>query len=239
MNLAVAYAITASVAHAQDTAAEDQERAKVLFAQGQAFYESGRFEEAVQALSLAYDLSGKPLLLFNLTAPLERLGRWPEALEALEGYRPYAKPDEIEEIERRLTTIRERVEEQEAKDAALAEAGARSGPPASAIVLFGVGAVGLGTGTVFTARALSARSEWKGLCAGDPGLCPAEADPTVKRDRTSSVIADISMVAGVAAVGGGFAILLGSKKKKSANPEVSLWMAPTPAGASAGLGGSF
>ena len=235
MNLAFAVAVMVA-AHAQDTSAEDQERAKVLFAQGQAFYESGRFEESVQALQLAYDLSGRPLLLFNLTAPLERLGRWEEALEALEGYRPHAKPDEVEEVERRLTTIRERVEEQRATDAALAQAGAKSGPPVGAIALFGVGAVGVGTGTVFTARALSARSEWTGLCAGDPGLCPAEADPLVRRDRSSSVVADVSMVVGVAAIAGGAALLLTRKgSKNSPSPEVSLWMAPT----GAGLRGAF
>jgi len=227
---AVAWALVATPALAQDGSEEDQERAKVLFAQGQAFYESGRFEEAVQALQLAYDLSGKPLLLFNLTAPLERLGRWEEALEALEGYRPHARDDEIEEIERRLTSLRERVEEEKAREAALADARAQGGPPVGAFVLFGVGAVGIGTGTVFTARALSARNEWTGLCAGDPGLCPVSAEPVVQRDRTSSLIADISLVAGVAALGGGVAVLVAGGKKREASPEVAWWVAPTGTG---------
>ncbi len=227
-----------SSAVAQDTADEDQERAKVLFAQGQALYEQGRYEEAVDALQLAYKLSEKPRLLFNLTAPLERLGRWEEALDALERYRPDARDHEVEEVERRLAQLRERVEEERAKAEALAAAGQaaeKSGPPAGAWVLFGTGAVGLGTGTVFTARALGARGQWTDLCAGDPGICTADAQPLVKRDASSSVIADVSYVVGVAALATGAVVTLGAKKKRARAADLALYVAP----AAVGVGGSF
>lgn len=231
-------ALFAGPALAQDTPDEDQERAKVLFAQGQALYDQGRYEESVDALELAYKLSGKPRLLFNLTAPLERLGRWEEALDALERYQPHAKDYEVEEVERRLETLRERVAEEQAQADALAAASAASlkkGPPTGAWVLFGAGAVGLGTGSVFTARALGARGQWTSLCAGDPGICPAEAAPLVDRDQSSSLIADVAFTAGVVALATGAVVTLSTSRKRARDAELALYVAP----GAIGLGGAF
>lgn len=226
------------VAVAQESNDEDQERAKVLFAQGQQLYDQGRYEEAVDALELAYKLSGKPRLLFNLTAPLERLGRWTEALDAMERYQPHAKDYEVEEVERRLETLRARVAEEQAQADALAAASAasqKSGPPVGAWVLFGTGAVGLGTGTVFTARALGARSEWTSLCAGDPGICPGEAAPFYDRDRSSSVIADVAFTAGVVALASGAVVTLATSRQRAREAQLALYVAP----GAVGLGGAF
>jgi tetratricopeptide (TPR) repeat protein len=232
-----------SGAHAQEPSQEDQERAKVLFAQGEALYDQGRYEEAVKALELAYELSGKPRLLFNLTAPLERLGRWEEALDAMERYAPDARPHEQEEVQRRLVQLRERVAEERAEAEALAaatQAGQKKGPPAGAWVLLGTGAVGVGTGTVFTARALGARGQWTSLCVGDPGVCSADAQPLVSRDRSSSAIADVSYAVGIAALAAGGIVALSSKKKRAEAADlvaVDLTLAVAPNGLS--LGGSF
>jgi hypothetical protein len=83
-------------------------------------------------------------------------------------------------------------------------------------VLWGVGAVGLGSGAIFTGRALSARSDWTSQCIdGETLLCPNQSADLVQRDRTASVIADVSWVVGVGAAGAGLIVALGGKKEAS------------------------
>lgn len=206
-----------------ELSAADQARARELFLHGQALYDEARFDEAAAAFQLAYSLSGKPLLLYNMASPLERLGRWAEALDALQKYRPHAPPEEVEALDRRIAGLQAKVDEERAKEQALADAERkaatptvvvqepeRRGPKPAAVALFGVGAVGLGSGTFFTVRALSARGEWTDACVdGDPRLCPDTVDPLVRRDRTSGLLADVSWLLGLGAIGGGVAVSLG------------------------------
>ncbi len=219
----------------------DLDRAKELSKRSTQLYAEARYEEAVDALREAYSLVPNAVLLYNIATPLERLGRWDEALEALKGYRPSAKPGELDAVDRRIANLELKVAQERADREAIENArnapppATRKGPPAGAWVLLGTGVVGLGSGTVFTLRALSARTEWTGQCTeGDVRICPQGADAAVQRDRTSSIIADVSWVVGVGATGAGLAIALGGKKKKAApageTARVTLSVAPQHVG---------
>ncbi len=136
MNLWLALAVARAD---EPLSVEDEERARQLFVHGQE-----RYDQA---------------------SALERLGRWDEALEALEQYRDDARPEELETLERRITSLR------------------------GSVALLSVGAAGLGSGAAFSARALSARGQWTEQCVQrDPRLCPSSAAALVQRDTVSSLM---------------------------------------------------
>jgi tetratricopeptide (TPR) repeat protein len=70
----------ASVAHAQ-TEPSDQE-ARARFQSGHYAYESGRFEEALRDFERAYELSQRPLIVYNIGLAYERLDRLSEAIRS-------------------------------------------------------------------------------------------------------------------------------------------------------------
>ena len=212
-----------------------EERAKAMFEEGGRLYEAGQYEEAVQAFQIAYSLSPKPLLLYNMVAPLERLGRWDEALEALTTYAETAPEDEQDSLQSRITSLRIRISDRDNASAAPApepepepavvatvEPEKRGNP--LAVALFGVGAAGAGVGGVFTATALGARGQWRSSCVDAAGevLCPEDAQSAWKRDNAHSLVADIGWVVGLAGVGGGVAVTFGGGAS-----DVTLQVAPT------------
>jgi tetratricopeptide (TPR) repeat protein len=86
--------------------------ARELFQQGDAAYAKGRYEQALFAFQEAYDLSGRPQLLYNISNALERLGRYSEAIAALEKYVASGKVKDKEVVEERLANLKKRVEQQ-------------------------------------------------------------------------------------------------------------------------------
>ena len=191
---------------------DSDERAKALYDEGTRLYEAGQYEEAVEVFQIAYSLSERPLLLFNLAHALERLGRWEEARDALEQYRGVAPESDWETLDSRIRELEERIAARpaaESETVAVIEDPGKTGPPVGAYVLLGTGAAGLGVGTVFTMRALSARSEWQDACA-DGAACPAGAAEAWQRDNRSSLVADIAWGIGAVGVVGGVALSLGS-----------------------------
>ena len=212
--------LVGSSARAQEPSEADVARAKELYLEGRSLYDEARYEEAVAALQEAYRLAPTPGLLYNVASPLERLGRWQEALDALKQYRPDARPEELSGVDRRITALELKVSQERADAEALARAQqqsaepakVRKGPPAGAWVLYGVGVAGLGTGAVFTGRALSARGEWTEACTDEPRICPSSSADLVNRDRSSSLVADVAWIVGAAGAGAGLVVSLGGKK---------------------------
>lgn len=102
----------APTAEAQDADA----RARELYLRGDRHYAEGRYEEAVEAFRESYELSGRPLLLFNLANAYERLGRYEEALAALRDYAPHAPVEEEDQIRTRIANLTRRAEERAAAD---------------------------------------------------------------------------------------------------------------------------
>src|SRR5689334_19842947 len=112
---APAYAQVKTEKAANDT------RARELFQKGDTAYAEGRYEEALAAFQEAYDLSGRAQLLFNVSNALERLGRYQEAVDALEKYLSSGKAKDRDVVQKRLANLKKRVDEQKKEQEKLAK----------------------------------------------------------------------------------------------------------------------
>ncbi len=92
-------------------------RAKELYENGAQLYEEARYEDAIVAWRAAYDLSPRPLLLYNIASAEERSGQWKEAIETWNRYRAFAPSEEREVLEQRIRNLEKRVAEVEEKAA--------------------------------------------------------------------------------------------------------------------------
>lgn len=108
-------AASAQPKNASEKAALDV-RARELFQKGDTAYAEGRYEEALAAFQEAHELSGRPQLLFNVSNALERLGRYAEAVDALEKYLASGKAKDRDVVQKRLANLRRRVEDQKKVD---------------------------------------------------------------------------------------------------------------------------
>jgi tetratricopeptide (TPR) repeat protein len=131
---ACAFAVLASpvrahaAGHAHASHAETNEtdaRAKKLYHEGDRAYAEGRYEEAAADFEKAYELSQRPLLLFNLANAYERAGHYQKAANALSQYLPHAKPGERDMVQQRLDNLTKRAEKR-AKERQKAEQAERA-----------------------------------------------------------------------------------------------------------------
>lgn len=111
-------------------------------------------------------------------------------------------------------------------------------------VAFGVGAVGLGLGTVFLLQSSSKRSEADDICNLPGGACPAERRADVQKldddAKSASTLSVVGFAAGGVGIAAGVVMFIMSNKSESSaasasKPAVFPWIA----GNSAGLAGRF
>lgn len=207
-------------------------RARELYLRGDRLYAEGDYAAAIDAFKRAHDLSGRPLLLFNLANAHERAGRYDDALDALRKYAPGAPESEGKSISRRIEQLEKKVAH---------SAPAASAPPADTAVSASApqhtagpdpgssepagvrldsddaststlgwvltigGGVLLVAGTAAGLLALDARAEAEQDCDGD--ICNRDAKDAVERDRTASLIADIGLVGGALSLTAGLVLL--------------------------------
>jgi tetratricopeptide (TPR) repeat protein len=250
-------------------------RARELFQEGDVQYAEGRYEEALAKFQEAYDLSGRPQLLFNISNALERLGRLVEAADALEKYLASKQARDRAIVQKRLSNLKKRVaeqEEEEVKRAALealrkgeAEERAASSPepspgepdrpdrpeparpaespaPVLPYVLLGTGAAAVVTGVVFGILTLNARSDADAGCADTPSgrLCSRQAEAAIDRDRTFSLVTDVSLASGLVLGAIGVYLLLKPREAAdSARVTVPVRVVGRPGGGGVDLGFSF
>lgn len=203
------------VSYAQEPT-PDEERAKELYNNGRQLYEEGRYEDAIAAWEEAYRVSNRALLLFNIANAYERIGAYQKAIDSLSRYRAFAPEDEREQLERRLRNLELRLAEQQAAtavavrppDPAPVEPAPEPEPaPKDRVsvvpwLLVGAGGVAIASGLGVGGAALGARADASGLCATN-GICPEEASTLIKKDRTLSLVADLTTGLGVATAGTG------------------------------------
>lgn len=93
----------------EESSAEQDERARLHFQAGRSHFDAGAFERAAEEFERAYQLSPRPVLLFNVFSAHERAGHVAQALEWLDRY---LATDEVDEEERvRLTARRANLQE--------------------------------------------------------------------------------------------------------------------------------
>ncbi|MCB9671406.1 MAG: tetratricopeptide repeat protein [Alphaproteobacteria bacterium] len=105
------------VAPADDAA---RTRAKELFDNATRLYEEGDYSASLIALEEANKVFPSAAFQFNIANCLERLGRYEEAIAAMNRYRAVAPASETEVLERRIRSMETRLEEERkaAEDAA-------------------------------------------------------------------------------------------------------------------------
>lgn len=224
----------ADAADKPDVSGSVDTRARELFLRGDRLYANGDYAGAITAFKEAYDLSARPLLLFNLANAYERTGRYELAMDALRRYAPDAPEYERKSIAQRLSHLEDRAERAAAPPPSdtpappedtsgqPAETGASDGP----VEAGGGGAAGgssfdtstlgwvltLGGGVLVAAGAASAivamdaRATAEENCIA--GVCRREARSAIDRDATASLLADIGLIAGGASMAAGLVLLL-------------------------------
>ncbi len=204
MTLTIVLLLAGSLAGAQPAGADPDERARQLFLDGDAHYAAGRYEEAVENFIEAYELSGRPALLYNLANVYERLSDYESAADYL---RRYLQTPEVHDV----VSVRERLRRLE-----LAAARAAASRPASLATESEEGSrlprwpawtLGLATagGAVSSVAlgllTLEARSEAESRCAEAPGgatLCRQSASEFLDQERERALATDLAI--GVTAV---------------------------------------
>jgi tetratricopeptide (TPR) repeat protein len=101
MGLILPIVMHLSVAYAQ----EDDQMAKQLYLNGKMLFDEKRYEEAVTAWSKAYELSEKPVVLYNIAIAQEKLNLYEESITTLYQYRIYAARDEQEDLLAKITEL--------------------------------------------------------------------------------------------------------------------------------------
>lgn len=228
----------AGAAHAGDSGAAadaDDGRARELFMQGDRAYAEGDYETALEAFEQAYALSGRHALLYNMANAHERLAEYDKALDKLRKFLPHASSGQQKLIEKRMRSLQMRLDAQRAEEAEKPrepkeerepeateqepdkeESGAKvtvdgePPPPYLGYALVGVGALGLGLGTYFGMQALDARSEAEDGCPDVDGArrCTTDARDAIDRDKSNSLLADVSLGAGIASAAVGVWLIL-------------------------------
>jgi tetratricopeptide (TPR) repeat protein len=186
----------------------DEEQAKALYAQGEEAYAEEEFEQALKYWQAAYELSGRPLILYNMASAYEKLGRYPEAIESLDEYWRFAPESERGIIERRIKSLEAKLDPGQESPATNAT-GRVSGGGVSvdpAWILVGVGAASLGTGAYFGLQSRSASETLSTACP--TGHCDSSQASLLADYKRDSIVADAALLVGVAAAGTGVTLLL-------------------------------
>lgn len=222
---------------------ENEEQARRLFLLGDDLYMQGRYDEALAAFEESYELSGRPLLLYNMANVHERSGEFEQALLKLEAYLPASTDEERPRLRTRIESLRdriERIEERRRREEELLrqrQVGVVQ-PPSEPVNLPALlttlgGALLLGGGVGLAILAGNAGSELdEGCSTTDSGtFCPESLAGQVKRERRASAVADGLFVAGAVAVGiGVYLFLRDDDEDEDEGPEVDAWLGPTGGG---------
>lgn len=263
--LAVLAAITLAAAPARgQQRPDDDQKARELFRLGEGHYAAGRYEKAAVLYDEAYRLSGRAELLLAMVNTYERMGDYPQAIERLKEYLDHPRARNIASLRERLRRLeraqRERDEERErVRDLEQSEQDrarelrqqrrARAGeekeegparPSRTPAYLFlAGGAVGV-AGAIGFGLAASQAGQDAELECGDTGLCRGSAGGALDRERTFSILADVSAVVGIgsAAVG---AYLWWKTRGETGETRSALRIGPTvlPGGVGVGLAGDL
>lgn len=188
-------------------------RARALYKQGDAAYFAGEYADAIAKFGKAYELSGRPELLFNLANAYQHMGRYAEAAERLNNYVSHAPANERAGIRSRIATLRQMAAVQRRERARVAQLQtevaayrARDGSGRTwAYAAWVAGGLGLVSGIVFAARADHFAQDALRDCAPSPAgpVCLRRAESSLDDERRSALVADVSFGVAVAAIGVG------------------------------------
>jgi tetratricopeptide (TPR) repeat protein len=235
VSVMLALLLTGAGARAEEPIAPESssdEYARELYLRGESAYQEGNYEQAISALTRAYELSPRPALLYDLANAFERLGRYEEAASMLERYAADAPEQQREPVRKRIASLQSRAAERRRMESASARLtrSSRESPtpdsqsvrvsktaPAPArsplgFIVAGAGIASIGLGVVFGISARNARGDARELCmpGGESVLCPTRTRTLLVQASHNALAANIAWGAGAAAVGAGLYLLLGA-----------------------------
>ena len=107
------------------------------------------------------------------------------------------------------------------------------------LVTAGAGVIGVIVGSVFGARAISTRNEYRTHCNGQPdNLCRASAGPLFDDAKQQATVSTATLIAGGALLGLGVTLfVVGNEAPRSSADETALRLSVGPG--SLGIGGTF
>lgn len=200
---------------------DGQGLARRFFEAGEQNYAAGRYAEAVRNYRRAYELSGRPQLLFNLANAHERQGEYEAAARELSQYlSSLEQPRERVAIEQRIDSLERRFQAQQRlreELASLRDYRRRTepellrlrprGPPQwPAWLTAGVGVAILGASLATGLAANSAGQRAEADCVSAPGgrsLCSVDARSALDEERTLSTASDVLLATGLTTVAAG------------------------------------
>lgn len=211
----------AGVAHAQPAPPSEPEspalaEARRLYVEGNEHYSAGRYTLAAERFVKAYELSGKPALLFNLANTYERAGNYEKAAHYLRMYLnggdvhdPAAVKARLQRLELTVIENKKNADKTGEPSPAPDKVDTAAAPVTPVVahrpsaVPYYVASAGLLAGgitaVVFGLRARSERTEIDGLCSEQSGglICSPAADEHLSSERRYALFSDIGL--GVAA----------------------------------------
>ncbi|MFO0684424.1 MAG: hypothetical protein U0234_20390 [Sandaracinus sp.] len=218
----------------------DDEAAHTHFESGRLHFDEGDYDAALHEFQVAYELSHREGLRFNLYLVEERLNHLEEAATHLEAYlaTDLVSAEDRPTLERRLVNLRERIAAAEASQASTSSAPATSTAPAEhplfvpGIVTLAAGGAGLIVFAILGGLALSEDSRLASTCS--PNCARSDVDGL----RTLSIGADVALSIGLVAAAAGAALLLVDAMTGTSSTSGSAALRITPF-ASADAGGLF
>jgi tetratricopeptide (TPR) repeat protein len=211
------------------TEPSDDARARRLYADGDRRYAEGRYAEAIESFSQAFELSGRSLLLFNMANTYERMGDYARAADSLRRYLGREGAEDVDTVRQRLRQLERRAKlvDTERKETAALRARPPCPDPIScqrkaqasdrnAYILLGTGGVALVSAAVFAGMARNAHNDALGQCVDSDGqrYCPTTAQSALDRERRFALFSDLSSGLGLAAVGTGVYLLLKHRRAR-------------------------
>jgi tetratricopeptide (TPR) repeat protein len=198
--------------------------AREHFQLGRSFYEQGKFQQAAEEFEIAYRMSARPQLLYNIYVARRDAGGLPMAIDALRGYLGQVAdaPDRVN-LEARLSSLEAQVKRQQEQEsaradserkAAEAEAKAAARPKTRQehvrsplpIVLMGTGGAILLGSAVTGGLALSKANKLDDKCDGN--ACPPAQKSNVNATKTLAITTDVLWGVGAAAAVTGLVLFL-------------------------------
>lgn len=258
----------AAVDNSELSGAEADRAAKQLYKDGDMHYAAGRYEKALENFSQAYELSGRPDLLFNIANVHERLGDYLAAAESLRTYVSLPTATDVSSINERIKRLELNAEEQQKRDninvqptpdsvspqplqsAAAPVAGnplvvqktaspkVESPSRVPAVLVTGLGLALIGGGVTSGVLASNAGSDAEALCSN--GICSQAAQSDIDSQKRFALISDISVGLGIATVGVGVYLLLRNPEQRQEKKEgVAFGAGPTSSGWGVSMMGDF
>lgn len=223
LGASAALAPCAATAQAAD---EADVRARLRYEAGTNLYRAGDFAGAAREYQAAYDLSGRPNLLYNLYVAWRDAGELRKAADALERYLD-AVPDAEDRVnlEARLAAMQQQIAALDAAEAARQaevqtepapedggeatreaepaddDEGGGGGPGVVPWVVGGVGVAAIVAGAITGGMSLGLESDLEGACPGN--VCPADRADDVDRLSTLATTTDVLLIGGAALVATG------------------------------------